>query len=273
MYLSIKNSNNGSHSSHIFQRFMERFAQRILLCLVAGLLFSIQPTKQDRSVSSISSSGREFVPFISSYPALLTFTTKKQLYCSMECNKRVDCRTFDFDSNSGQCRLWDGDTTTGSIVSSPSKPQSVVGSIQLSSSIYANIYNQSCTACAQSRYLVCNVNTNTCQCPTKTFWNGSICSVQLLANQTCSRVDACRSDFNLTCQPNCDFTYRCSLRKSFQFYICSRIAFDITKQKDRFFIETSEQLSISCSYIALRHVFLDCCSSSYWRWSNSGRLL
>jgi hypothetical protein len=41
-----------------------------------------------------------------------------------------------------------------------------------------------------------------------------MCLAQLLQNQTCSKVDACRSDLNLTCQPSCDFTYRCSARKS-----------------------------------------------------------
>jgi hypothetical protein len=210
---------------------MARSVQQILLCLFAGLFLFIQPSKQDRSVSSISGLGKQFVPFDSSYPPLLTFTAKKLLYCSLECNQRIDCRTFDFDSNSGQCRLWDVDMTTGSIVASPSKPQSVVGSIQLSPSIYANIYNQSCNACTQSRYLTCNASSNTCQCPPKTFWNGLICSVQLLSNQTCLQADVCRSDLNLTCQPSCDFTYRCSIRKSFEFYFYSSIVLSTIKNQ------------------------------------------
>jgi hypothetical protein len=204
---------------------MARFARQLLLCLVAVLLFFIQPSTQDQSVSDISNMGVEFVPIDSFLPPLLIFTSKNRLYCYLECNKRIDCRTFDFDSNSRQCRLWDCDMTTGSIVASPSKPQSVVGTIQFSSSLYANINNRSCAACAQSRYETCDVNSNTCQCPSKTFWTGSICSAQLLQNQICSQVDACRSDLNLTCQPSCDFTYRCSARKSLKFYVYSRIAF------------------------------------------------
>ncbi|CAF2858735.1 unnamed protein product [Rotaria sp. Silwood2] len=37
-----------------------------------------------------------------------------------------------------------------------------------------------------------------------------MCLAQLLRSQVCSMVDACRSDLNLTCEPSCDFTYRCS---------------------------------------------------------------
>ena len=168
---------------------------------------------QDESVSDISGMGWQFVPADSSLPPLLTCTTKKLLYCSLECNKRIDCRTFDYDEDSRQCRLWDVDTTTGSIVASPAKPRSSVGSIKLSSSIYANIHNQSCDKCIQSRYEICDANSSTCQCPSKTFWNGSMCLAQLLRNQICSRADACRSDLNLTCEPSCDLTYRCSTRK------------------------------------------------------------
>jgi hypothetical protein len=204
---------------------MVRSVRQLILLLVAGFLFLIQPSMQDQSVSDISNPGHEFVPIDSSHPPLLIFTAKKLLYCYLQCNQRIDCRTFDFDSSSQQCRLWDGDLTTGSIVASPSKPQSVVGTIQLSSSNYVNINNQSCNACAQSRYETCDTNSTTCQCPSNTFWNGSMCLAQLFQNQTCSQADACRSDLNLTCQPSCDFTYRCSARKSFEFDVYSRMVF------------------------------------------------
>lgn len=193
---------------------MLRFIEEFLLYFIVGLLLFIKLSREDRSVSSISEQGREFIPIDSSFPPLLIFTSRKLLYCYLECNKRMDCRTFDFDYNSRQCRLWDVDITTGSIVDSPLKPQSIVGSIQFSSSIYINIHNKSCDLCVQSRYEICDVNSNTCQCPSKTFWNGLICSAQLLSNQICTQIDACRSDLNLTCQPTCDFTYRCLTRKS-----------------------------------------------------------
>jgi hypothetical protein len=198
---------------------MARSIRRILLIIIISCLFNIQPSIQDESISDISGMGWDFVPADSSLPPILICTTKKLLYCSLECNKRVDCRTFDYDNDSHQCRLWDCDTTTGSIVASPAKPRSSVGTIQLSPSIYVNINNQSCNKCAQSRYETCNSNSNMCQCPSKTFWNGSMCLVQLLPNQICSQANACRSDLNLTCQPSCDLTYRCSTRKSFEFCV------------------------------------------------------
>ncbi len=75
------------------------------------------------------------------------------------------------------------------------------------------MHNQSCDKCSQGRYEICDTNTNTCKCPPKTFWNGSMRLSQLLRNQISSSVDACRTDLNLSCQPSCDLTYRCSDRK------------------------------------------------------------
>lgn len=202
---------------------MTRSVQQLSFFFVGQLLFYISPSIQDRSVSDISEVGREFVPVDASLPLLFTFTTEKDLYCHAECNKRIDCRTFDFDGSSGQCRLWDTDLSTGSILVSPGKPQSVVGTIRLSSNTYTNTHNRSCDACAESRYEICDANSNTCQCPPKAFWNGSMCLARLLRNQICSQVDSCRSDLNLTCQPSCDFTYRCSTRKSIEFDVFSSI--------------------------------------------------
>ena len=183
------------------------------LFLIAVYVFTIKPSRQDNSISDIITMSWEFVPYDTSYPPLFTFTTTKVLYCSLECNKRIDCRTFDYDADSRHCRLWDVDQTTGSIVVSSTKPRSSVGTIRLSASIYANSHNQSCDKCVQSRYEICNASSNTCQCPSKTYWNGSMCLAQLLSNQICSQANHCRSDLNLTCQPSCDLTYRCSACK------------------------------------------------------------
>ncbi|CAF0831383.1 unnamed protein product [Adineta steineri] len=102
------------------------------------------------------------------------------------------------------------DTTTGSIVASSSKPRSSVGSVQLSPNNYVNSHNQSCNHCDQSRYEICNVNSSTCQCPPFTYWNNGMCMTQLFQGQLCSNAYVCRTDLNLSCQPSCDFTYRCS---------------------------------------------------------------
>ncbi|CAF4273942.1 unnamed protein product [Adineta steineri] len=37
-----------------------------------------------------------------------------------------------------------------------------------------------------------------------------MCMTQLFQGQVCSNTYACRTDLNLSCQPSCDFTYRCS---------------------------------------------------------------
>ncbi|CAF4158532.1 unnamed protein product, partial [Rotaria magnacalcarata] len=61
------------------------------------------------------------------------------------------------------------------------------------------MYNQSCSACRENRYQTCSSTTNTCQCPGNSYWNGSMCPLQLFENATCSQPDACRSDRNLSC--------------------------------------------------------------------------
>ncbi|CAF4233052.1 unnamed protein product [Rotaria sordida] len=76
---------------------------------------------------------------------------------------------------------------------------SIVGSVILSASLYASMYNQSCSACQENRYQTCSSTTNTCQCPGNSYWNGSMCPLQLFQNAACSQIDACRSDLNLSC--------------------------------------------------------------------------
>ncbi|UJR17506.1 hypothetical protein I4U23_004401 [Adineta vaga] len=67
----------------------------------------------------------------------------------------------------------DAATTIYSIIVSPSKFKLVVGSMQFLPNMYANICNQLHDKCAESRYLKCNENMNTCQYPLKIFWNGN----------------------------------------------------------------------------------------------------
>ena len=170
------------------------------------------------SVFDISSFGYEFVPADSFYPPISIFSSKKLLYCSIVCNQRQDCRTFDYNEETKECRVWDVDLmTSGSIVLSFSKNRSSVGSVRFLENIYSKIYNESCDRCIQNRYIICNSNTSRCQCPPKTYWNGSICLSQLLYNQICSSNEVCRSDLNLSCEPSCDMNYRCIHRKLFLF--------------------------------------------------------
>lgn len=122
--------------------------------------------------------------------------------CSAACNQQPFCRIFDYDLVSKRCRLFEGDSTVGSIIPSPSST-SIVGIILISSSLYATMHNQPCQACQENRYEVCSANTNKCLCQGNTYWNGSVCTLQLFQNDTCDKRDACRFDLNLTCTTDC----------------------------------------------------------------------
>ena len=124
--------------------------------------------------------------------------TPKLLRCAGLCNINRACRTFDYDFSSGRCRLFESDLTAGSIVPSTS-PASIVGSVYLSPALFLPVYNQPCQTCEENRYVLCPSNTAACQCPSHTYWNGSMCLLQLIGNSTCSQADACRMDLNLTC--------------------------------------------------------------------------
>ncbi|CAM2729692.1 unnamed protein product, partial [Rotaria socialis] len=146
---------------------------------------------------SLSLQGHEFQP---QYGVQLIFnnTAQSLLLCAAACSQNPPCRTFDYDSSSHRCRLFEADLTNGAIIAMASQT-SIVGSVILSASLYASMYNQSCSACQENRYQTCSSTTNTCQCPGNSYWNGSMCLLQLFANATCSQIDACRSDLNLSC--------------------------------------------------------------------------
>jgi len=131
-----------------------------------------------------------------------TQSIKTKLLCSAQCNQLTTCRIFDYDTVSKRCRLFEGDLTTGSIISS-SSTTSVVGTVQISSNLYSSVNNQSCQFCQQNRYETCCTNTSTCQCPGHTYWDGSVCALQLFENAICGQSNACRSDFNLSCLSDC----------------------------------------------------------------------
>ncbi|CAF1287787.1 unnamed protein product [Rotaria magnacalcarata] len=149
------------------------------------------------STVSLSLQGHEFQ---SQYGVQLIFneTAQSRLLCSAACSKNPSCRIFDYDSSSHRCRLFEADLTNGAIIAVGSQT-SIVGSVILSPSLYASMYNQSCSACQGNRYQTCSLTTNTCQCPGNSYWNGSMCPLKLFENAACSQIDACRSDLNLSC--------------------------------------------------------------------------
>ncbi|CAM4781377.1 unnamed protein product [Rotaria magnacalcarata] len=128
---------------------------------------------------SLSLQGHEFQP---QYGVQLIFnkTAQSRLLCSAACSQNPSCRTFDYDSSSHHCRLFEADLTNGTILAMAFQ-MSLVGT------------------CQENRYQTCSSITNTCQCPGNSYWNGSMCPLQLFENAACSQIDACRSDLNLSC--------------------------------------------------------------------------
>ncbi|CAF4129664.1 unnamed protein product [Rotaria magnacalcarata] len=149
------------------------------------------------STLSLSLQGHAFHP---QYGVQLIFNeiAESLILCGAICSQNPSCRTFDYDSSSHRCRLFEADLTNGAIIAAASQT-SIVGSVILSASLYASMYNQSCSACQENRYQTCSSTTNTCQCPGNSYWNGSMCPLQLFENAACSQIDACRSDLNLSC--------------------------------------------------------------------------
>ena len=113
----------------------------------------------------------------------------------LACNLNVQCRTFDYDSSSLICRLFEGALNTGYIM--PVPPTSRVGSLEYFP-IFFSAYHQSCSQCSENRYLTCS--NNTCECPLHSFWNGSECENQRYENASCLNDEWCRNDpFGLIC--------------------------------------------------------------------------
>ena len=111
------------------------------------------------------------------------------------CNFNIQCRTFEYDSYSADCHLFEGSLNTGSLISSYSTSR--IGSVLLYSDFYAN-FGQPCSECTQNRYLSCT-NT-TCQCPPHFFWNGVVCENQHYDGGPCNGSHWCRPDpFELVC--------------------------------------------------------------------------
>lgn len=171
------------------------------MLLFVVLLLAVAPSTHSIYKSQIvfSPTANEFQPR-SSIQLMSVAVVKRRTLCAAACNEQPSCRTLDYDSASGRCRLFEGDQTTGSIISSAA-PTSIVGTVLISSSQFVYTHNQSCEACQEDRYQYCSPNDNTCQCRPHTYWNGSVCLLQLFENDTCFQTDTCRSDLNLICGP------------------------------------------------------------------------
>lgn len=114
--------------------------------------------------------------------------------CSTLCIRLTDCRTFDYEPSTNRCRLFQGIFDTGKISNGSSK----IGSLPVESRFFTDLFDASCDACVNNRYLICS-NEGSCRCPRNTFWNGSICQNQLYEGAPCNQDQWCRNDLGLTC--------------------------------------------------------------------------
>ena len=167
--------------------------------IIITILVIISPSVSSiyQSHMDMSSLGKEFQPR-NTEQLIFAIIIVTKIRCSSACNQCPSCRAFDYDSVSRRCRLFEGDLTTGSIVLSASATSSV-GIVTVSASLFSTTHNQSCSACHDSRYETCSAVTSRCQCGPHSFWDGSKCSLQRFEHDSCSQVDQCRGDLNLTC--------------------------------------------------------------------------
>jgi hypothetical protein len=186
--------------------FYFRFILLIWYVLVPSQPQSISLGWQSAIV--FSDSRFEFSPI--DEQALLVYEgiADSKLSCAQNCHSNALCRIFDFDAQSGRCRIFEGDVATmGSIVVS-SFSQSYVGYVELNPDQFA-YHGHPCCLCDGSRYLTC-IN-STCQCQPHTFFDGSMCRSQKLLGTECITGTECRMDLNFTCLPRqqcgCKYCY------------------------------------------------------------------
>ena len=105
----------------------------------------------------------ELLGIFSSIPTLLK--------CSMQCNQNRQCRTFDYDQSTRICRLFEGEFTTGTLITNSTLSSSRVGAVNYDTAHVKQSYlsyNKTCGHCGRgaNRYPQC-LN-NSCQCPRNT---------------------------------------------------------------------------------------------------------
>ena len=166
-----------------------------------------------RSFVQLSNLGLEFIPTDEQAVMLSDANANTRILCTQMCYSQTLCRTFNYDIQSKRCRLYESEIAgSGSIVSTLLN-QSVIGSIMMTEEGFAS-RGQACSACENSRYLIC-IN-STCQCQPHTFFNGTVCRSQKLSNGSCTSDSQCRNDLNLQCLLNmqCGCKYNSSFEST-----------------------------------------------------------
>jgi hypothetical protein len=145
---------------------------------------------------TLTTLGNQFQPANSVELLTISFNTRTILSCAILCYRNNQCRTFDFDSNSQECRLFEGSLDTGILLSV--SPSTIVGWINIDQSLYY-FYNASNDKCLNNRFLDTNSLSGLCQCPIHQFWNGSMCLNQRYHGQLCQNDNWCRTDLTINC--------------------------------------------------------------------------
>lgn len=163
----------------------------VFLCLILATN-GLQP-----ALFTLSTMGNQFQA-ADSIELLGTFANIHAVIpCTMLCYENIQCRTFDFNSNSQQCRLFEGSVDTGTILST-SVLSSVVGWINMDSSMF-DLYNASNDQCTDNRFLYSDTSSGFCSCPIHTFYNGSMCLNQRYVGEVCENNNWCRTDLFINC--------------------------------------------------------------------------
>jgi len=183
-----------------------RWSQIITFMSCWFLLIVFNPIQSQYTYQSLivaSNQGNQYSPIAASAQFISSSIVNSFKLCAISCNQNTLCRVFDFGGIvSQQCRLFEGDINTlGSIIPSPML-DSMVGTIQITPSLFTQ-YGQACSSvCSQSRYLTCSSN-STCKCMPHTYWNSSVemCLPQSpILGAACEQgINMCRQDLNYTC--------------------------------------------------------------------------
>jgi hypothetical protein len=155
-----------------------------------------------QSIMILQGTGTDFIPanpieLITTYTDLPTLIS-----CYIKCNMDPLCRTFVSNITwPFVCRLYQGSIDTGTVVATYS-PTSQVAGLRYDASLYG-VYNQGCDLNLPplDRYLIC-IN-GSWNCPTGTYWNGSMCINQVYYESSCNANKTCRDDIGLICSSIC----------------------------------------------------------------------
>jgi hypothetical protein len=156
-----------------------------------------------QSLTVISSQGNQFLPVVASAQLISSSFVNSWNLCATTCNTNTFCRIFDYGAiQQNQCRLFEGDVNTLGTIIPSSMPNSIVGTIQITPSLFTQYGQQCSSVCTESRYLTCGSN-STCECMPHTYWNAlsGMCLAQSpILGASCQQgTKMCREDLNYTC--------------------------------------------------------------------------